>query len=328
MDNFTHSLVGWALGQTGLKRKSRKGLAALILGANMPDIDVFFGWAPWEPLAMHRGFTHGLVGGVLLMPPMLAGLLWLLDRWQLRRGARFASGLEMHFGWLVALSYIGAITHPLLDWQNSYAVQMFSPASDWWFHNDSLFIIDVWIWSGLSFAIWLSRRREKSGAGNWRIPAILGLAGVVAYIGINTAISGAAKAAVSHDAPPAVPDRIFATPQPVLFWRRDLVWRKDGEIAWGEYDPLRSMTGLQSSTSPIPDNMADPLVRRAAVANADIVDFLNWSTMPFAEVEPGPCSAVVRFGDGRFADSRTASQFSRSVTLPLEGTECPPAASD
>ena len=104
MDNITHSLAGWALGQAGLKTQTRKGLAVLILGANMPDIDVFFGWAGWEPLAMHRGFTHGLVGGVLVMPPLLAGLLWLLDRWQVSRGASFRSGLPMRAGsspWLI-----------------------------------------------------------------------------------------------------------------------------------------------------------------------------------------------------------------------------------
>ena len=76
-------MAGWVLGQAGLKTNTRKGLAALILGANMPDIDVFFGNAPWDPLAIHRGFTHGLVGGVVVMPPILAGLLWLLDRWQI-----------------------------------------------------------------------------------------------------------------------------------------------------------------------------------------------------------------------------------------------------
>lgn len=47
MDNLTHSLAGWALAETGLKRRTRKGLAALVLAANMPDIDVFFGWVPW-----------------------------------------------------------------------------------------------------------------------------------------------------------------------------------------------------------------------------------------------------------------------------------------
>ena len=127
MDNITHSLVGWTLGQTGLKRKTRKGLAALILGANAPDIDVFLGWVPWAPLATHRGFTHSFFGGVLILPPMLAGLLWWLDRWQVRRGSMFKSGLEMHFGWLLLLAYIGCITHPLLDWQTSYAIQLFTP---------------------------------------------------------------------------------------------------------------------------------------------------------------------------------------------------------
>ena len=60
MDNFTHSLAGWALGQAGLKRKTGLGMAALIVGANMPDIDVVL-----EPLfglpsiQYHRGFSHG-----------------------------------------------------------------------------------------------------------------------------------------------------------------------------------------------------------------------------------------------------------------------------
>ena len=143
MDNITHSLAGWALGQAGLKTRSRKGLAALILGANMPDIDVFFGNVPWEPLAMHRGVTHGLVGGVLLLPPVLAGLLWLLDRWQSSRGAQFKSGLPMRFGWLVGLAYLGTLTHPFLDLLTTYSVQLFSPLSGSWYHADALFIIQV-----------------------------------------------------------------------------------------------------------------------------------------------------------------------------------------
>ena len=30
MDNITHSLAGWALGQAGLKTQTRKGLAVLL----------------------------------------------------------------------------------------------------------------------------------------------------------------------------------------------------------------------------------------------------------------------------------------------------------
>ena len=171
MDNLTHSLVGWALGQAGLKTKSRKGLAALILGANMPDIDVFFGWVGWPPLAMHRGFTHGLIGGVLLMPPLLAGLLLLLDRWQVKRGDTFKSGLAMHPGWLLALAYLGTLTHPLLDLQTTYAVQLLAPLNSRWYHIDSLFIIDVWVWSVLAGTIAWSRARAGPAAAPRPKPA-------------------------------------------------------------------------------------------------------------------------------------------------------------
>ena len=82
MDNLTHSLAGWALGQAGLKTRTRKGLAALILGANMPDIDIFFGRRRGIRWRSTAALPTALVGGLIVMPPLLAGLLWLLDRWQ------------------------------------------------------------------------------------------------------------------------------------------------------------------------------------------------------------------------------------------------------
>ena len=156
-------MAGWVLGQAGLKTTTRKGLAALILGANMPDIDVFFGNAPWDPLAIHRGFTHGIVGGVVVMPPILAGLLWLLDRWQSSHDKQFKSGLPMRFGWLVLLCYLGALTHPLLDVLTTYSVQLLSPFSNLWFHADGLFIIDLWVWLALALGIGILPQADVVG---------------------------------------------------------------------------------------------------------------------------------------------------------------------
>src|SRR5437016_4470710 len=184
MDNLTHSLAGWALGQAGLKSKTRKGLAALILGANMPDLDVFLGNAPWDPLSIHRGFTHGLVGGILVMPPVLASLLWLLDRWQLSREATFKSGLPMRVGWLILLCYLGALTHPFLDLLTTYSVQLFSPLSNAWYHSDALFIIDVWVWLLLAIAIGVSKRRVQL-CKEWRRIPQAAIVILLAYIGAN-----------------------------------------------------------------------------------------------------------------------------------------------
>lgn len=316
MDNFTHSLAGWALGQTGLKRTTRKGLAALVLGANMPDIDIFLGWVPWLPLATHRGFTHGLVGGVLLMPPLLAALLWLLDRWQQSRGAIFKSGLPMRFGWLIALCYLGTLTHPLLDLQTSYSVQLLSPFDTRWFHAETLFIIDAVIWTILPLAIWFSRRRERRGAP-WQTPAIAGLLFVSAYVLLNGAISLLARDAVTRGTAYTRPDRLFAGEEPVLFWKRPMVWRQDGMIGRAMFDPLRNLAALSDIQAPVPDNLSDPLVRRAMTATPEIRQFMRWSTVPMARIERKGCTATILFSDARFGDPVPGDRFLRVVTLPI-----------
>lgn len=320
MDNFTHSLVGWALGQTGLKQKSRKGLAALVLSANLPDIDVLFGSVPWLPLATHRGFTHGLVGGIIVLPPLLAGLLWLIDRWQVSRGETFRSGLTMDWRWLLALCYSGALTHPLLDLQTSYAVQLLSPFRSLWFHAETLFIIDAVIWTILPIAIWLSRRRERRG-GVWRRPAIIGLLTVCAYIGINGLISLQARhVLLAMLARP--PEILFAGEEPVLFWKRSLVWRQDGGIWRATYDPLRDLRAVSEMALPMPDNMADPLVRRAMTATPEIQTFMRWSVLPVARVVRQGCMATILFSDARFGNPEPGDRFLRQVSLPIAGPNC------
>jgi inner membrane protein len=322
MDNVTHSLVGWALGQTGLKRKTRKGLAALVMGANAPDIDVFFGWVPWEPLAMHRGVTHSLLVGMWIMPVLTAGFLWLLDRWEVRRGATFASGLGMRFVWLLGLAVIGCLTHPLLDWQTVYAVQLLSPLDLRWFHADSLFIIDLWVLLALAVGIWLSRRRERRGAGDWGRPATIALASVGAYVLVNAGIGMLARQAPQSYPPYALPDVIVASPPPALFWRREVVWRQHGAVWRGRYDPFVSPLRLESYAGPEPDGMSDPRARRAA-RNPGARKFLAWSIMPVATVTETTCGTMVRFADARFS-GLGSSALTRTVFLPTGGSGCTP----
>ena len=319
MDNITHSLAGWVLGQAGLKSQTRKGLAALILGANMPDIDVFFGAVPWEPLAMHRGFTHGLVGGVLVMPPILAGLLWLLDRWQIGRGASFKSGLPMRVGWLIALCYLGALTHPLLDLLTTYSVQLLSPFSNAWFHADGLFIIDLWLWLLFAFTIGWSRRHEKRGR-EWRRPAQAAVGIALGYIALNLLITQQANGAVRQWAGERRADAIFASPPPVWSWRRNLVWREGDSYRQSRFDPLGG--GLAEVTACQPTNVDDPLVREAIRRDPRLRKFLKWSILPFAAVERGRCSARVSIGDARYGEGPSRSRLGHETAVPIAGSGC------
>ena len=150
------------------------------------------------------------------------------------------------------------------------------------------------------------------------------LGGAVAFIGLNVAISVQAWQAPSRDAPYAVPDRIFASPQPIAFWRRDMVWRQHGTMTFGEYDPLRRLSGLTSFGRSVPDHMEEPLVRRAAQATPEVRKFLAWSQMPVAVIEPQGCAANVTFGDARYSGPTLSRNFNVSVTVPTNAPDCPP----
>jgi inner membrane protein len=318
VDNLTHSLAGWALGQAGLKTTTRKGLAALILGANMPDIDVFFGHAPWDPLAIHRGFTHGLVGGILVMPPVLAALLWLLDRWQISRGATFKSALPMHFGWLLALSYLGALTHPSFDVLTTYSVQLLSPFSNRWFHADGLFIIDIWLWLILAVGIGLSKRRERTSR-DWRRPAQAAIGIMLAYLALNLLITDRANASVRQSAGARPVEALFASIPPAFFWRRELVWREGDCYRRSSFDPLGG--GLGAVTDCRASNMDHPLVREAIRRDPRLRKFLKWSILPQAEVARARCSVRVAIGDARYGEGRR-SRLARQSVVPTGGPGC------
>jgi inner membrane protein len=190
------------------------------------------------------------------------------------------------------------LTHPLLDLQTTYAVQLLSPFSTRWFHADTLFIIDAMLWTVLPLAIWLSRRRERQGLP-CRWPAILGLIVACSYVLLNGGITLMARGALTSELGWA-PQVIYAGQEPVLFWTRNLVWRHAGRVGQAQYDPFHSLTHITDIQPMISDGMHDPLVGRAIAMTPSLKPLLNWSTMPMAFVRRGRCVSQVEFMDARF----------------------------
>ncbi len=302
MDNLTHSLVGALLGQAGLKRKTGLAMPALIIGANIPDIDATCTIYGIESLAMRRGLTHGPIAWVLL-PLILAGLLWLFDRWQAQRGKRPEARLPVHFGWLWALSLIGCLTHSAMDWLNNYGIRLLEPFSHRWFYGDAIFIIDLWLWLGMGFAVTFSLRREKRG-GEWRKPARIALAMVLAYIGGNIAFSRfAADQARMHEPYPAV---AYVTPVPLAFWQRDVL----AQGADGRWFRQRFPNGQVEWLEPV-DKCNWPDVEHLTMNRPDLAAFLFWSRMPI--VTPAANGKGIEFNDARFFDPLTRGRFAVEV---------------
>jgi len=296
LDNLTHSLVGALIGQTGLKKKTGLGMAALVIGANIPDIDGVCSLYGLESLSMRRGLTHGPIAWVLL-PLALAAMLYGWDRWQARRGKRPDGRMPVRFGWLYALALIGCLTHPLMDWMNSYGIRFLEPFSSQWFYGDVLFIIDLWLWIGLGFATWFSLRREKRG-GEWRRPAVIALAVLVAYLGGNRVLTSVTEARALGSEP--YPSVVIANPTPLAFWRREVI-AGDGEGSW-------TVDGVALDTVPLASCDLD------AARNADprAEAFLFWSRAPFIS---GSESDGWTLSDARFT-SRIGGGNRFSISLP------------
>ena len=221
----------------------------------------------------------------------------------------------------LAALILGAITHPSLDVLTTYSVQLLSPFSNLWFHSDGLFIIDIWLWLLLSISIGISVRRERGGREWTRLPRIA-IAVVLAYVALNLAITDRANAAVHDWAGDRTADAIFASPPPVLFWRRDLVWREGDCYRRSNFDPLGGGFGQVSDCQPT--NMGDPIIREAVRRDPALRKFLKWSILPQAEVVRGRCSAHVAIGDARYGQGRR-SRLARETVLPIGGPGCAPS---
>lgn len=316
MDNLAHALAGAALGEAGLKRKTGLGLATLIIAANLPDLDViglFFG----ENLAWRRGWTHGPIALVLL-PPLLAWVMLVFDRWQERRGKRPAGRLPVRFGWVLALAYIGILSHPLLDFLNTYGIRCLMPFSDRWFYGDALFIIDLVVWIVLGLGVWLARRRGKRSRENPGRPARAALVLVSAYcIAMGTA-SVAAERLAARDVVArglGVPTVVVASPVPLNPFRRQIVFGTGDAYGFGE---LNWTPGPHLVLEPelVPTNMKNPAILRAALRDKKVADFLYWSRLPFAEITRRPRETDVTIGDARYNRKPGDGRFTVRATVP------------
>lgn len=331
MDNLTHSLIGAAIGQTGLKKLSGLGMATLIIAANIPDIDAAcFLWLDGaEHLAFRRGITHG-PPAMLILPALLTAAMVGFDRWQTRRGTRPESRLPVRPWQLFLLALIGTISHPAADWLNNYGVRLLEPFSSRWSYGDTLFIIDVWLWAILIGGWFWSRRAEKGG-GNWmrRGQVVATVAGL--YVFANGLITGAAESAAAGrlaalqpmgqrladwregvaglptidmaDRDPANPQRlIVASPPPLAFWQRDIFWRDGDDYGSGHFDLT---TGI--SISPDRSEHLGGDIRLSAIAALypEVRAFLFWSRMPVARFT----DTEFILTDQRYTDPRAAARF-------------------
>ncbi len=328
MDNVCHTLVGAALAQAGLKRRTRFATATLLIGANLPDLDALaypLGGSLCA-LSFRRGWTHG-VAALLILPSLLAGAVLLWHRVASRRSLRATPAADAapapRAGQLWLLSAVSVFTHPLLDYLNTYGVRWLMPFTGRWWYGDALFIVDPWIWAVLAAGIVLSRRAERAAARRagtqaaWARPARWALAIVAGYAALMWSASALGARMVERQLRgrgAEAPRRIMAAPVPVNPFRRWVVI-EDGEVyRFGTINWLRRPAFLLSPLV-VAKQASDPLAQ-AAARTPEGRRFLGWARFPFFEIEASGPDRIVHLVDARYTLDPEAGFGALAVRLP------------
>lgn len=139
MDFIHHTAIG-GIGMATLVASGHEVAgAAFLAGSVAPDLDVllvFLGKRTyWKH---HQAASHSL---------WAAPLLALLITWPL-----FAIAANPLLLYAMALS--GLFVHILLDWSNTFGINLFWPISKHRYTLDAVFLVDFWAWALTLFFIW------------------------------------------------------------------------------------------------------------------------------------------------------------------------------
>jgi len=302
VDNLCHTLVGAALGEAGLKRRTGFGGGTLMIASNLPDVDVFVFATSVPSVAFRRGWTHGVLADVLL-PLLFTGIVMLIARWRRRH--------DIQPRQILLLAYVGVILHVLMDLLNNYGVRLLMPFSQHWFYGDVLFIVDPWLWIILAAGIWFARRRRSVRPARG---SLLLAAGYVLAMLVSARLARAEIIERWQQVEGRPPQALMVGPVPITPLRRQIIIDagdryETGMFTWQPRDVRFDPTDVRK-------NDADSRVAIVRTA-PNIRAFLVWSRFPFWTLEPWDRGTRVTVGDMRFVGGPglAARNFTQSAIV-------------
>ena len=265
MDTLTHALSGALAARATAPANARISLTARVTAgffvAAFPDMDWVLAYvSPAAYITGHRGVTHSV-----LLLPLWAGLLaWLCAK--IGRGG--ATWRDYYGVCAIALGM-----HILGDLITSFGTIVFAPVSDARVAWSTTFIIDLWftgiIAAGLA-AAWVWRRS--------RVPAVLGLATLAGYVGLQAVLHSRAVDVGADYARRQGLDgvRVSAVPRPVSPFNWMIVITERDRYRYANVNLLRE----RIPPAPRPD--------------AGLIERLDAAYVPVADAR---WSSVAKFGE-------------------------------
>jgi inner membrane protein len=311
MDPFTHLLTGACLARAGFNRKAAYATAAMVVAADLPDIDVV--WSLGGPVAAfqhHRGWTHTFLG-VPLETAAVVGAAWLWHRWRSR--ADKPPTAPVRWTWLYVCTLVALLSHLLLDWTNNYGLRPFFPFNPRWYAGSFVFIFEPVMFALLLMAFIapalfgligseVGARRDRFRGRGWAIVALLGIAALWGWRFMEQ--QKALQLVAEQDFGGAQVLQLSANPLPINPFKWHMV------IETAEFYQLAEVDLLSGTVATTPaDTLYKPPITPATLAAkrswlGEV--YLDWSQLPLVEEAPrssDPDAAgltTVTFRDLRF----------------------------
>jgi len=334
VDNVTHALAGVLLADLATAAVTRRTSTPVsprfrrvatfvgVMAAELPDIDLVYagpvlGMGKLGYLLHHRGHTHTIVWAILG-----AWALWWGTRWWWTRRGDPASRRPLDADEaraLLVLALVGALSHLLLDWTNSYGVHPFWPIDNRWFYGDAVFIVEPWLWIVSIPALWWGERRPVgrialAGALLLIIAAMWGLGQVAPPIAAAATLL-AVVGMIGHRLLPPM-TRLASG---VLLWvAATMLFAVSGARARAQVTrTVRDLPLHDIVLNPAP---GDPACWRAIVVTSDAV-FYRVSTAvvaPWSGTTGSACAA--RYRSGRMSGDPLVELADASPTVPFDTT--------
>jgi len=343
MEPVTHLLTGACLSRTGLNRHAAYTTLAMVVAAELPDIDTL--WSLHGPVSgfeHHRGITHTFVG-IPFEAAAVVAAIYILHRWILHRrqqsGSRRLTEAPVRWGLLYLFALFALFSHLFLDYTNNYGIRPFFPFDPHWYAASIVFIFDPLIFAlllgalvvpgifrlvGSEVSSGVGSRRQPFAARGWAIAALLGI--VALWILRETQHERAIQLAMAQsiEAPPFVekleaqpaPDSPAPAEAPPVYLQAQRVLASPDPLSpfrWyivTDFGPLYQLADVDSKQgSIVPSQAIQPKLNPspqllAAEASPLGRAYLDWSPMPFITIDKDDASVGSARTVVEFADPR------------------------
>ena len=210
MDSLTHVALGACIGEAFFEKGfGKKAMFWGMLAQSIPDIDFLGGF--WmttpETLLAHRGFTHSILFGLLIVPVFAL----IADRVHRPHNIAFRK-------WMLFFA-AEVFVHLFIDAFNNYGIGWFEPFSHHRFSFNTIYVADAFfsIWPGIACCFLILLNRFHLHRSFWWKFGVLLPALYLGYCSVNKLMIDSsvrrqfATQQISYD-------RYFTTPAPLQNW--------------------------------------------------------------------------------------------------------------